>query len=366
MNLEVSAVPSKHPQERTAPSGAVHEQSVYGKNFMNLLPDAICLIDLNWRIIFVNQATVELLREKSEDQFIGRSVLNFMNPKYRRSVTKDLKRCLLDRQGKIAECTLRGKDGHNILVEASASVMIDESGNPQAIVCVVRDIRARKRAESFCTSVAHRTMLAFDIITHDLSNQLQMMMLSTELLQESIKAQPAARLLDVVMEALLKSKQMISKVELMEQLVGGPLEAKPLDEALQDVLIHLIESHDDVCVHANLQVADALIWADESLDQLIHMLLDNAYTHSTQEEKHIWVRLQSVNGGYQLSVSDNEAGISDSFREPLFDAKWRQNEPRLYLCRTIIEKYGGSLEMGCRVEDDSTARTEARAWFLAA
>ncbi len=333
---------------------------------MNLLPDAICLIDPNWRIIFVNQATVELLQEKSEDQFIGKSVLSFMNPKYHRLVIKDLKQCLLNRQGDIAEYTLTGKDGHNVLVEASASVMIDESGNPKAIVCVVRDIRARKRTEGFSTSVAHRAMLALDIITHDLSNQLQMMMLSTELLQKSNITQPATDFLDIMTESLLKCKQMISEVELMEQLVGGSLETKPLDKVLQDALMHLIESRDDVCVHANLQVADALIWADESLDQLIHMLLDNVYTHSTQEEKHIWVRLQSVNGGYQLSVGDTEAGIPDSFREPLFNAEWQQSEISLYLCRTIIEKYGGRLEMGCSVEDDSKVGTEARARFLAA
>lgn len=140
---------------------------------------------------------------------------------------------------------------------------------------------------------------------------------------------------------------LLAATKLATDAVGARLEPSPVD--LVDVVasqVRLLESGRDVEVTAELPDR-APVRAGHLLGPVIENLLDNAVEHNDAPTPEVTVRVTTGAGQVRLEVADNGPGIPPAQREAVFEAGTGDGTGMgLYLARTIVERYGGTIELG--------------------
>jgi diguanylate cyclase (GGDEF)-like protein/PAS domain S-box-containing protein len=119
------------------------------------MPDGVMLVNMSGEIIYVNKACEKLLGYKA-NELIGISALKL--PTYSRSkdrvkAQQYLRMVIEKSSAKPIDMNAVTKDGEEIPISFTASVIKDAQNNPKTLVAVIRDISERKRAEeALCDS----------------------------------------------------------------------------------------------------------------------------------------------------------------------------------------------------------------------
>jgi diguanylate cyclase (GGDEF)-like protein/PAS domain S-box-containing protein len=113
------------------------------------MPDGVMLVNMSGEIIYVNKAFEKLLGYKA-NELVGTSALKL--PTYSKSKDRVkaqgyLKKVIEKSSAKPIDMSAITKDGEEIPINFTASVIKDAQGNPQTLVAVIRDISERKWAE---------------------------------------------------------------------------------------------------------------------------------------------------------------------------------------------------------------------------
>lgn len=188
---------------------------------VDILPEAVCVIDMNQRIILVNNKAASFIGEHNETCVIGRSVLDYIAPEHHQNVKNSIRKNLERGFGRTTEYSLLRKDGSRLPVEVTTSFVTDDNDIPIAIVCLVRNISEAKKTKEIHAATAKRATLLADLMGHDISNQLQIMLSSTELLLVHVKDQQATGLLKILMASIQRCQWIIESSEDIERLGGA-------------------------------------------------------------------------------------------------------------------------------------------------
>jgi len=113
------------------------------------MPDGVMLVNMSGEILYVNKAFEKLLGYKG-NELVGTSALKL--PTYSKSKDRVkaqgyLKKVIEKSSAKPIDMSAITKDGEEIPINFTASVIKDAQGNPQTLVAVIRDISERKWAE---------------------------------------------------------------------------------------------------------------------------------------------------------------------------------------------------------------------------
>ena len=111
------------------------------------ISDGIIVSDLEGKITDVNHAAVHLMGYSDKVEVIGRTGFEFITEKDRAKAAEDAMKAIELGHGPAFEYTFVDKDGREYDAEASASVLLDDSGNPVGFAGIIRDITERRRAE---------------------------------------------------------------------------------------------------------------------------------------------------------------------------------------------------------------------------
>jgi len=130
-------------------------------NIISTIADSLILLDREGNIATVNKATLDL-SGYGKDELKGKSVEIFFRE-------KDFKSTLLDRAIKKEairnyEFGFKTKTGDNIPVIFSSSTMIDKAGGMAGIVCIIKDITERKKAEQNIKSAKDELEMIMDSV----------------------------------------------------------------------------------------------------------------------------------------------------------------------------------------------------------
>ena len=113
------------------------------------MPDGVMLVNMSGEILYVNKAFEKLLGYKA-DELVGTSALKL--PTYSKSKDRVkaqgyLRKVIEKSSAKPIDMSAITKDGEEIPINFTASVIKDAQGNPKTLVAVIRDISERKQAE---------------------------------------------------------------------------------------------------------------------------------------------------------------------------------------------------------------------------
>ena len=115
------------------------------RTLLETIGDGILVIDGRGKILYANKILAKMFGFEKLEEGIGRNAFEFVLPKYREKMAKDLKLVLRGRGQFLAEYKVRRKDGSEFWVEAVGN-RIDYQGTPCDLV-TLRDISRRKKME---------------------------------------------------------------------------------------------------------------------------------------------------------------------------------------------------------------------------
>ena len=141
---------------------ALRESEERYRSLVELMPDGV-VVHQNSTIVYVNPAGVQISGGKSPEDFVGRSIYQFIHPEFRDLVEREIRR--MHREGTVTplfEQKLLTLDGQTIWVEITAAPIL-YLDRPSTLV-VARDISDRKRAEEKIRQAEHRNAVLLGAI----------------------------------------------------------------------------------------------------------------------------------------------------------------------------------------------------------
>jgi len=155
-------------------TAALRASEQHYRRLVEILPDAIGMIDLRGRLTTVNRQAVEMLGSADPGELLGKSAFDLTLPEDHERVKADIATTLETGVMRNAEYRLLRKDGSRFPVELSAAVSTDADGQSRGIVIVARDITARRQAEARIRELLYILDEARDaIIIRDLEGHIQ-------------------------------------------------------------------------------------------------------------------------------------------------------------------------------------------------
>lgn len=122
----------------------IEERVILLSHAVNTAYDGIVIADLNGRITYTNQAVRDLFGYEMHE-LIGKGV-EVLNPAY--TENREMIAAMLAKDGWSGEIDTIKKNGQWFPILLSTSLVRDESGNPVAIMGIVKDLSDVKRAEA--------------------------------------------------------------------------------------------------------------------------------------------------------------------------------------------------------------------------
>lgn len=201
-----------------------------------------------------------------------------------------------------------------------------------------RELLGRERA------AAEEYEMLHGLLRHNVRNRLTVLSGHATRLAEGAGADGMAAI-ETQVEAI---DDLLGATKLATEAIGGRAEPSPVDlVAVVERQCRLLESsHDAVAVTTDLPER-AVVTGGDLLAPVVENLLENAVVHNDTPVPEVSVRVAVTDDTVRLAVADDGPGVPPDRRRAAFEAGTGDGTGMgLYLARTVIERYGGSVELG--------------------
>ena len=234
------------------------------------------------------------------------------------------------------------KTGETVPSIISATPMLDNDGNFIGTFAVVTEISAQKDAEE-------TVQFYLDLLSHDIANQLQVIMTSSGLLEEEVPPSYVNEARKDILDAVERCNRLITKVKRASQIRYTPIASIEITSIINEK-IQILERVYNAKTHKKGLTKKMYVEADALFGEMIWNLLENACRHNPKEEKQVWIELGSKASIVSIKVADDGLGLSDSRKESIFTERKHSGGVGLRLVSQMVRKYGGSIEVLDRIK----------------
>ncbi|MDN7025901.1 HAMP domain-containing histidine kinase [Methanoculleus sp. FWC-SCC1] len=202
--------------------------------------------------------------------------------------------------------------------------------------------------------------LYLDIMAHDVNNTTNTAILYADLLLEELDGEPR-EYTEKLHRALQKNAQIIRNVNTIRQIHEGKTVLAPV--ALDPVIRAEIEHYPDTRIR--YAGTGAHVLADDLLSEIFTNLIGNAAKFGGPEVE-VAIAAREHGGEVVVSVEDTGPGIPDAVKTELFSRFTRGGGEKsgrglgLYICRMLVERYGGRIWVEDRVPGEPERGTAIR------
>lgn len=252
------------------------------------------------------------------------------------------------------------RDRHGRAFSAEDQVLVQEVADRAALA--IESARLHKHTRE--AAQAREELLA--IVSHDLRNPLNVVMMSSAILHRSATADKQGEQLKKQAAAILRSaermKSLIADLLDATRIQSGrfPVELRELD--LGQLVGESIELLKELATPKSLQLTKEVegglpsVSCDrERVMQVLGNLIGNAIKF-TPEGGSITVRVGQSDGSAIVAVSDTGTGIPDDYVPHIFERYWRGKRDAhagtglgLYIAKGIVEAHGGRIWLESKV-----------------
>ena len=334
----------------------------YVDNIISSMSDALIVVDPQATIRTANHAACALLGYR-EDELIGQPldmVFPFGEAPFQGQPLDGPPERWLSTH---VEKTYRSKDGRTIPVLFSSSVMRDQRGKTEGIVCVAQDITELKRAQEQLKEItkeltrSNQELEQFAYVaSHDLQEPLRMVASYTKLLERRYKDRldrDANEFITFAVDGATRMQRLIQ--DLLEYsrvgTRGEPFEPTDcltvFDQAVANLHV-AVEEHHATITHEALPS----VMADASqLVRLFQNLIGNAIKFRSQDAPRVHVSAEPRETEWIFRVRDNGIGIDAKYADRIFSIFQRLHTAVEYpgtgiglaVCKKIVERHGGRI-----------------------
>jgi PAS domain S-box-containing protein len=297
-------------------TAALRASEQHYRRLVEILPDAIGLLDAQGRLAAVNSQAVSMLGYAEAGLLLGKRAVELAPPEEQERLGAGLALALRTGVLQNVEYTLLRKDGRCFPAEISAAVSSEGHGQPSELVLVVRDITERKRTEEELRRLPRRIIEAQETerqrVARELHDGVNQIIASAKMrllkVEDDIAAiDPAApRMLARCGELLVQALEENRRIA--HGLRPSDLDELGLAEACRNLCKEL-EARSDLQVSCHItEPAKRLSPTVElNLFRIIQETLNNAEQHAQATVVSLQMAIQD--GSLELSVRDNGRGF---------------------------------------------------------
>ncbi len=313
--------------------------------------DLIATMDMNLQFTYVSPSVKDVLGYEIDD-LLHKSAADILTPESLELMGRSLVESIqleetVGKDGYEApplEFEIYHKNGSTIWAEVSRVFLRDENDTPIGILGVVRDITKRKIAENEVKTSLRELELYSSLLRHDIGNDLQIASGAIE--GARLTAGDVSKVKKYINMAQASIERMVGLVTLADTRSTGPVDKLGVlvkKSALQAKSVH---SGLKIKVKADDSARDASLVSGRLLPLFFDNMFRNTSIHSGPSSK-IFIDLLKVCNKIQIDIVDDGPGIAAEIRASIFQrgVSTRGKGMGLYLCKRIIEGYGGTLEL---------------------
>ncbi len=126
-------------------TAALRASEQHYRNLVELLPDAVGMIDLENRLLALNNAGASILGYGRPAELLGKSIFDLTPPEEHDGIRAEIAAALQTGALRNVQHTVLGKGGKRVPMEFSAAALRDANGRLSGLVGVMRDITERKQ-----------------------------------------------------------------------------------------------------------------------------------------------------------------------------------------------------------------------------
>ena len=344
------------------------------RRLIELNPDGI-YVSRKGKIIYVNQATIDIWGAKSEDELIGKTIFDLIHPDFRETAKQRYR--LMTEQGisvPLIDFLFLRLDGGETHVQAIASPVIFRGET--AILTAVRDITEQKRAEAEKGRLESQLQQAQKMesigtlaggIAHDFNNILSPIMIHSEMAMMDLPAEsPLQKSVKQIYKAGERARDLVKQILTFARM-GGDNKAPISITLILKEAIKLLRSTipTTIDIQYGIETEQDTVLADPTqINQIVMNLCTNA-AYAMREKggvlelilaaEHInkdYVnRFGDLNPGHylRLSIRDTGSGIDPEIIDRIFEPYFTTKGPGegtgmgLALIHGIVKSYGGDI-----------------------
>ncbi len=297
-------------------TAALRASEQHYRRLVEILPDAVGLLDAQGRLAAVNPQAASMLGYAEASLLLGKSAFELAPPEEQERFRADLALALRTGVLQNVEYTLLRKDGRRFPVEISAAVSSEGLGQPSGLVVVVRDITERKRTEEELRRLPRRIIEAQEAerqrVARELHDGVNQIIASAKMRLRKVEDSVAA-INPAATQALARCYELLVQALEENRRIAHALRPSDLDElGLAEACRNLCK---DLEARSNLQVscqitepAKRLPPAVElNLFRIIQETLSNAEQHAHATAVSLQMTIQD--GSLELSIRDNGRGF---------------------------------------------------------
>ncbi len=313
--------------------------------------DLIATMDMNLQFTYVSPSVKDVLGYEIDD-LLHKSAADILTPESLELMGRSLVESIqleetVGKDGYEApplEFEIYHKNGSTIWAEVSRVFLRDENDTPIGILGVVRDITKRKIAENEVKTSLRELELYSSLLRHDIGNDLQIASGAIE--GARLTAGDVSKVEKYINMAQASIERMFGLVTLADTRSTGPVDKLGVlveKSALQAESVH---SGLKIKVKADSSARDASLASGRLLPLFFDNMFRNTSIHSGPNSK-IVINLRKVGNLIQIDIIDDGPGIAAEIRGSIFQrgVSTKGKGMGLYLCKRIIEGYGGTLEL---------------------
>lgn len=310
-------------------------------------PDSILVRDLDDNIIMASRSAVEMHGYDSEEEMLGRSIIELVAERDVESVKNSMEE--LKEKGTVLnrELEIIRKDGSRTTIEASGSLVYDINGVPKAILTTSRDITERKMTEERLQKINSELEGYAHMVSHDLRGPVSNIILGSDIVDKIIENLPDCEEIDELREVIYSMRGHAGKAleliqELLELAEAGqePLNIVEVDlnKIVEEVIEELLRRKK---VRVELDDDMGTIRANSAqMYQLFSNLIQNAVKHNDKDDLLIEVRRLSPRNEMEQRylVRDNGSGIPAELTPDVFGPFTRNGKLKKGMGLSIVDK----------------------------
>lgn len=214
------------------------------------------------------------------------------------------------------------------------------------------------------TETNQQANLYLDILMHDINNANLASLWYGDLLLEMLSGE-SKEIATKMIEGIKKSREIIRNLETIRkiQVRKNDLRAVSLDTAIQKEVRLFPE------VRIECEETGAMVRADDLIGEIFNNLIGNSIKFGGSAVN-ICISVDSTNPAFVVvEVADNGPGIPDDLKSVIFrrfSQSDRQNAGKglgLYIVKTLLERYGGTISVNDRVAGDHSQGVVFRMTF---
>jgi signal transduction histidine kinase len=230
-----------------------------------------------------------------------------------------------------------------------------------------RQYAAIRSAEQLATHMARARQEVLAMVSHDLRNPLQTVLMASSVLELSRDDDGGRRHARAIHNAALRMRHMIEELVTTSQLEprARELDREPVVAAeLVDLAISMFEvrAHDAGVELRHAAYSGGVLADRERVLEVLANLIDNALRY-TPRAGTIAVSAEPRGRAVRFAVRDSGAGVPTEHVPHLFERFWQGPERRitreglglgLYICKRIVDAHGGSIGVDSEIGLGST------------